>query len=155
MATSTGEQQLTMPDTFDAEVLNADVLAMADVEASLPSEREHVTPWVTSAAASIRWIICTTNRYGSVTGSQWIIRWISRWPASHAAGVRAMLCRSASPAPQPAATRWRSAVNTAGTTGIWPRTSRLVEHLLPGLTPNGLPSALAVSVQPFSFNPLD
>jgi len=33
--------------------------------------------------------------------------------------------------------------------------SRLEEHLLPGLEPNGVPRGLAGSVQPFSFNRLD
>jgi len=33
--------------------------------------------------------------------------------------------------------------------------SRLEEHLLPGLEPNGVPRALAGTVQPFSFNRLD
>jgi glutamate-1-semialdehyde 2,1-aminomutase len=33
--------------------------------------------------------------------------------------------------------------------------SGLEEHLLPGLEPNGVPSALAGTVQPFSFNRLD
>ena len=33
--------------------------------------------------------------------------------------------------------------------------SGLEEHLLPGLTPNGVPKSLAGTVQPFSFNQLD
>jgi glutamate-1-semialdehyde 2,1-aminomutase len=43
---------------------------------------------------------------------------------------------------------WYLATNLQNTDG-------LEEHLLPGLEPNGVPSALAGTVQPFSFNRLD
>jgi glutamate-1-semialdehyde 2,1-aminomutase len=43
---------------------------------------------------------------------------------------------------------WYLATNLQNTSG-------LEEHLLPGLEPNGVPSALSGSVQPFSFNRLD
>ncbi|MBM5800120.1 MAG: aminotransferase class III-fold pyridoxal phosphate-dependent enzyme [Cyanobacteria bacterium K_DeepCast_35m_m2_023] len=43
---------------------------------------------------------------------------------------------------------WYLATNLQNTSG-------LEEHLLPGLEPNGVPSALAGTVQPFSFNRLD
>jgi glutamate-1-semialdehyde 2,1-aminomutase len=49
------EQQLTLPDGFDAEVFKASLLELAAAEASLPSEREHVTPWMRSPAAGLRW----------------------------------------------------------------------------------------------------
>ena len=49
------EQQLTVPDGFDAEVFRAELLERAAREASLPSEREHVTPWFRSDSAGLRW----------------------------------------------------------------------------------------------------
>ena len=49
------EQQLTVPDGFDAEVFKAALLERAAVEARLPSEREHVTPWMRSPSAGLRW----------------------------------------------------------------------------------------------------
>jgi glutamate-1-semialdehyde 2,1-aminomutase len=55
LANSAIEQQLTVPDGFDAEVFRADLLERAAVEAKLPSEREHVTPWMRSPAAGLRW----------------------------------------------------------------------------------------------------
>ena len=48
-------QQLTVPDGFDAEVFKASLLERAALEARLPSEREHVTPWMRSPAAGLRW----------------------------------------------------------------------------------------------------
>jgi glutamate-1-semialdehyde 2,1-aminomutase len=55
LANSVDEQQLTVPDGFDAEVFKAGLLERAAAEARLPSEREHVTPWMRSAAAGLRW----------------------------------------------------------------------------------------------------
>jgi glutamate-1-semialdehyde 2,1-aminomutase len=49
------ENQLTVPDGFDAEVFKAGLLERAAAEARLPSEREHVTPWMRSEAAGLRW----------------------------------------------------------------------------------------------------
>lgn len=36
----------TFPDGLDVEVMRAEALRAADAEARLPSEREHVTPWL-------------------------------------------------------------------------------------------------------------
>jgi glutamate-1-semialdehyde 2,1-aminomutase len=55
LANCADEHQLTVPDGFDAEVFKADVLERAAAEARLPSEREHVTPWMRSPAAGLRW----------------------------------------------------------------------------------------------------
>ncbi|MAU77326.1 MAG: glutamate-1-semialdehyde aminotransferase [Crocinitomicaceae bacterium] len=49
------EQQLSVPDGFDAEVFRAELLERAAREALLPSEREHVTPWFRSDRAGLRW----------------------------------------------------------------------------------------------------
>lgn len=49
------ERQLTVPDGFDVEVFRADLLMRAAAEARLPSEREHVTPWMRSTGAGLRW----------------------------------------------------------------------------------------------------
>jgi glutamate-1-semialdehyde 2,1-aminomutase len=55
LANCADDQQLTVPDGFDAEVFKAGLLERAATEARLPSEREHVTPWMRSAAAGLRW----------------------------------------------------------------------------------------------------
>ena len=55
LANCADEQQLTVPDGFDVEVFKASLLERAAVEARLPSEREHVTPWMRSTAAGLRW----------------------------------------------------------------------------------------------------
>ena len=55
LANCADDQHLTVPDGFDAEVFKADVLERAAAEARLPSEREHVTPWMRSTAAGLRW----------------------------------------------------------------------------------------------------
>jgi glutamate-1-semialdehyde 2,1-aminomutase len=55
LANCADEQKLTVPDGFDAEVFKADLLERAAAEARLPSEREHVTPWMRSAAAGLHW----------------------------------------------------------------------------------------------------
>lgn len=41
----------TYPDGLDCEAFRADLLERAASEARLPSEREHVTPWIRTAAA--------------------------------------------------------------------------------------------------------
>jgi glutamate-1-semialdehyde 2,1-aminomutase len=55
LANCADDQQLTVPDGFDAEVFKAELLERAAAEARLPSEREHVTPWMRSPAAGSRW----------------------------------------------------------------------------------------------------
>lgn len=55
LANCVDEQQLSVPDGFDAEVFKAGLLERAAAEARLPSEREHVTPWLRSPAAGLRW----------------------------------------------------------------------------------------------------
>ncbi len=49
------EEKLCVPDGFDIEVFGADVLQRANKEAKLLSEREHVTPWLRTAEAGIKW----------------------------------------------------------------------------------------------------
>ena len=55
LANSADGQQLSVPDGFDVEVFRAELLERAAREASLLSEREHVTPWFRSDAAGLRW----------------------------------------------------------------------------------------------------
>jgi glutamate-1-semialdehyde 2,1-aminomutase len=55
LSNSADDQQLTVPDGFDVEVFKASLLERAAVEAQLPSEREHVTPWMRSKDAGLRW----------------------------------------------------------------------------------------------------
>jgi glutamate-1-semialdehyde 2,1-aminomutase len=55
LANCADEQQLSVPDGFDAEVFKAELLELAAAEARLPSEREHVTPWMRSPSAGLRW----------------------------------------------------------------------------------------------------
>ena len=55
LANCADEHKLTVPDGFDAEVFKASLLERAAAEARLPSEREHVTPWMRSAAAGLHW----------------------------------------------------------------------------------------------------
>jgi len=55
LANCADEQRLSVPDGFDAEVFRAELLERAAREASLPSEREHVTPWFRSDDAALRW----------------------------------------------------------------------------------------------------
>ena len=47
--------QLSVPDGFDVEVFKASILERAVKEASLPSEREHVTPWFRSRNSGLNW----------------------------------------------------------------------------------------------------
>ena len=55
LANCADEQQLSVPDGFDVEVFRAELLERAAREASLLSEREHVTPWFRSDNAELRW----------------------------------------------------------------------------------------------------
>ena len=55
LANCVDEQQLSVPDGFDAEVFRAELLELAARHAQLPSEREHVTPWFRSDSAGLRW----------------------------------------------------------------------------------------------------
>ena len=55
LANCVDEQRLSVPDGFDAEVFRAELLQRAALEARLPSEREHVTPWFRSESAGLRW----------------------------------------------------------------------------------------------------
>lgn len=55
LANSLDDQNLSVPDGFDAEVFAAELLERAARQATLPSEREHVTPWLRSATAGLRW----------------------------------------------------------------------------------------------------
>jgi len=55
LANCVNEQQLSVPDGFDAEVFRAELLERACRDAELPSEREHVTPWFRSDRADLRW----------------------------------------------------------------------------------------------------
>lgn len=48
-------ENLSVPDGFDAEVFKAELLDIAAEKAKLPSEREHVTPWLRSEAAGLKW----------------------------------------------------------------------------------------------------
>ena len=47
--------KLSVPDGFDIEVFSAEVLERADKEATLRSEREHVTPWMKTDVADLKW----------------------------------------------------------------------------------------------------
>lgn len=47
--------QLSVPDGFDVEVFTADLLKRAASEADLPSEREHVTPWMRKTENRFIW----------------------------------------------------------------------------------------------------
>ena len=55
LSNSADGEQLSVPDGFDVEVFRADLLERAAKEASLPSEREHVTPWFRSSNAGLNW----------------------------------------------------------------------------------------------------
>jgi len=55
LANCADDQQLSVPDGFDAEVFRAELLERAAQEAVLPSQREHVTPWFRTDSAGLRW----------------------------------------------------------------------------------------------------
>ena len=55
LANCVDEQELSVPDGFDAEVFRAELLEIAASEAKLPSQREHVTPWFRTDSAGLRW----------------------------------------------------------------------------------------------------
>ena len=81
LANCADEQQLSVPDGFDAEVFRAELLERAAREAQLPSEREHVTPWFRSDRAGLRWGISAITRCAPTTASPWMIRWTWTWCA--------------------------------------------------------------------------
>ncbi len=47
--------KLTVPDGFDIEIFSFSILEKAYQEAKLPSEKEHVTPWMRSEYSSFNW----------------------------------------------------------------------------------------------------
>ena len=49
------ELNLSVPDGFDAEVFKSSVLIKANKNAKLASEREHVTPWLKTKEANLKW----------------------------------------------------------------------------------------------------
>lgn len=55
LANCADDQQLSVPDGFDAEVFYANLLTRATNDACLPSQREHVTPWFRSDLAGLKW----------------------------------------------------------------------------------------------------
>lgn len=73
----------TYPDGLDCEAFSADLLGRAVREARLPSEREHVTPWIREAAAGrLANVECTIDLSG--------IRWTVDYPED-LQNVRAMV----------------------------------------------------------------
>ena len=54
LANCVDEKRLSVPGGFDDEVFRAELLERAALEAQLPSEREHVTPWFRSCRAGLR-----------------------------------------------------------------------------------------------------
>ncbi len=70
LANCVDDSRLSVPDGFDAEVFRAELLSRASLEARLPSEREHVTPWFRSDRAGLQWghyIHQQTHSYFRVT----------------------------------------------------------------------------------------
>jgi glutamate-1-semialdehyde 2,1-aminomutase len=55
LANGSDPSRLTVPDGFDIEVFSADALDRAEKEATLASEREHVTPWMKTGEANLKW----------------------------------------------------------------------------------------------------
>jgi len=64
---------LDFPDGVDVEVFKFDMLAKADNEAKLLSEREHVTPWIRKQAAKTATFEAQTDIYKNVrlTVDEW------------------------------------------------------------------------------------
>lgn len=54
LSNSSDEQALTVPDGCDVEVFHRQLLEQAAQKASLPSEREHVTPWMRRPELAIK-----------------------------------------------------------------------------------------------------
>ncbi len=46
LSNSSDPSNLSVPDGFDVEVFDSELLNLASINAHLPSEREHVTPWM-------------------------------------------------------------------------------------------------------------
>ena len=70
LSNAADEDQLSLPDGFDVEVFNVNALERAFNEAILPSEREHVTPWMRTQKAGLKWshfIHNPSRRYYRVT----------------------------------------------------------------------------------------
>jgi spore coat polysaccharide biosynthesis protein SpsF (cytidylyltransferase family) len=55
LANCVAEKPQTVPQGFDAEVFHVAVLERASIEARLPYDREHVTPWMRSPASGLNW----------------------------------------------------------------------------------------------------
>lgn len=55
LANCVDEKKLSVPDGFDAEVFRSELLDLAVNEATLLSEREHVTPWFRTVRAGLLW----------------------------------------------------------------------------------------------------
>ena len=55
IANNADPDHLSVPDGFDAEVFESSLLHLANASAILPSEREHVTPWMKSNLPSTKW----------------------------------------------------------------------------------------------------
>lgn len=55
IANNADDNRLSVPDGFDVEVFKLSALEKAEGAATLPSEREHVTPWMRKSSSGLRW----------------------------------------------------------------------------------------------------
>ena len=55
LANSVDDSSLSVPDGFDIEVFSTHALKLAFTSAKLQSQREHVTPWLRTKDANIKW----------------------------------------------------------------------------------------------------